>query len=309
MQRVSRRSFLRTTAVSAVGIGVSAGMASVLGACGTDASNLDGNPDGNIDGELPEGIQVIQRFPQILVPGDVRMPISLALGGGLLTTGATAAPSVLTGRLERLDGADFVPYVDNLRAERHDVNLATPYWPFRATIDAPGVYQLLLDGGPVEGAAIQVSPPDSIGVPQVGQALPPLDSPTVLDPRGVSPLCTRTPQACSLHEVSLRDAVALGKPIVYLVGTPAHCSTGTCAPALDALLDLHRELGDEATFIHAEVYADQGATTPSPAITDFAMTYEPALFITDATGVVVDRLDAVFDVRELRASLARAGVS
>jgi hypothetical protein len=305
MQRLSRRTFLRTTAASAVGVGLSAGAASILAACGSD----DPGEATNGVGRLPDGVQVIQRFPQILVPGDVRMPISLALGGGLLTSGDPSAPSVLTGRLERLDGSDFVPYVAGLRAERHDAELATPYWPFRATIDAPGVYQLLLDGGPGEGAAIQVSPRDAIGVPKVGDLLPALDSPTVLDPRGVDPLCTRSPQPCVLHDVSLRQAVTRGLPVAYLVGTPAHCSTGTCTPALNALLDLHAELSERATFIHAEVYADRAASTPSPAITDFAMTYEPALFITNAEGVVVDRLDAVFDVRELRASLARAGVS
>jgi hypothetical protein len=112
-----------------------------------------------------------------------------------------------------------------------------------------------------------------------------------------------------LHGVSLREARALQRPIVYLIGTPAHCSTGTCTPALDAMLALSDEFGDAATFIHAEVYADRAATTPAPAITEFAMTYEPALFVTDANGTVVDRLDAVFDARELRASIARAGIS
>ena len=33
------------------------------------------------------------------------------------------------------------------------------------------------------------------------------------------------------------------------------------------------------------------------------MTYEPALFITDASGTIVERLDAVFDEVELRGLL------
>ena len=33
------------------------------------------------------------------------------------------------------------------------------------------------------------------------------------------------------------------------------------------------------------------------------MTYEPALFVIDAKGVLVDRLDAVFDEVEVRESL------
>jgi hypothetical protein len=87
---------------------------------------------------------------------------------------------------------------------------------------------------------------------------------------------------------------------VYLIGTPAHCSTGSCAPALDGLLALKDELADRYVVVHAEVYTDDTATTVAPAVTNYAMTYEPALFITSAEGTIVERLDAVFDEVELR---------
>ena len=48
------------------------------------------------------------------------------------------------------------------------------------------------------------------------------------------------------------------------------------------------------------MYTDDTATTVAPAVTSYAMTYEPALFITDAEGTIVERLDAVFDEVELR---------
>ena len=41
------------------------------------------------------------------------------------------------------------------------------------------------------------------------------------------------------------------------------------------------------------------ATTPAPAVDAAGLTYEPALFITDATGTVVERLDAVWNETEL----------
>ena len=103
-----------------------------------------------------------------------------------------------------------------------------------------------------------------------------------------------------MHEVTLREALALGKPIAYLVGTPAHCSTGTCAPALDALIAARERVGDAFTFIHAEVYSDANATTIAPAVNAVSMNFEPALFITDASGVITARLDAVFDAVELQ---------
>jgi len=141
---------------------------------------------------------------------------------------------------------------------------------------------------------------NEVAVPGIGDALPPFDTPTFADAREVSPMCTRQPEPCPMHEVTLREALALGKPIAYLVGTPAHCSTGTCAPALDALIAVRERVGDAFTFIHAEVYSDANATTVAPAVNAVSMTFEPALFVTDASGVVTARLDAVFDAVELQ---------
>ena len=228
------------------------------------------------------------------------MPISLASSGGLISVnGGIETPDELTARILRITDEDEREVATGLIAVRHDTNIATPYWPFRTTIDEPGIYRLVLDDGSPEGAAFQVFSPDEVPVPGVGQLLPAFDTPTFDDPHGVEPICTRRPQACALHDITLRDALVVGKPIVYLVGTPAHCSTGTCTPALDALLTAHDRLADRYTFLHAEVYADPNATRVAPAVSALGMTYEPALFVTDAQGRILERLDAVFDEREL----------
>jgi len=57
------------------------------------------------------------------------------------------------------------------------------------------------------------------------------------------------------------------------------------------------------TFVHAEIYTDDTRSTVAPAVTSLNMTYEPALFVIGADGVLVDRLDAVFDEVEVRESL------
>ena len=72
--------------------------------------------------------------------------------------------------------------------------------------------------------------PAQVTVPYIGSVLPPFDTPTVDDHRGVEPYCTLTPAPCPLHDVTLTQALASGKPVAYMVGTPAHCQTGTCAP-------------------------------------------------------------------------------
>jgi hypothetical protein len=150
--------------------------------------------------------------------------------------------------------------------------------------------------------------PASISVPLIGTALPGFDTPTPENPRGVDPICTRSPEPCPLHDITLNEALQRGKPIAYLVGTPAHCQTGTCAPALDALLSLRETLGDSIIMLHAEIYTDDTATTVAPAVEAVGMSYEPALFITDAQGIIVERFDAIFDSVEVTEALRALGV-
>jgi hypothetical protein len=170
-------------------------------------------------------------------------------------------------------------------------------------VDQPGIYSLLIDDVSETGAAVQVSPREQVLVPLVGDVLPPFDTPTFDDARGIDPICTQRPDPCPLHDVTLTEALALGKPVVYLVGTPAYCATGTCTPALEGVLKVRDQVGDAITFVHSEIYTDDSLATVAPAVTALNMTYEPALFITNAQGVLVDRLDAVFDEVEVRESL------
>jgi hypothetical protein len=281
---LSRRRFIALTTLG------SAGSAGLLNSCSSNES-LD-----------TSSLTVVQRFPQVLVPGLVRAPISLANQDGVLTVeDAKDVPDILTAVLVDVEsGAEIA---SGISATRHDAGLAAPYWPFRFTVEKPGIYTLVIDGVSPTGAAVQVSEREQILVPLVGDAFPPFDTPTVADARGVDPICTRKPDPCPLHDITLTEALALGKPVLYLVGTPAYCSTGTCSPALDGVLKVREEVGDAAAFVHSEIYTDDTLSTVAPAVTSLNMTYEPALFVIDAKGILVDRLDAVFDEVEVRESL------
>ena len=270
---------------------------------GSGASLLVGCADSEPAARLAD-LNVVQRFPQVLVPGEVRAPISFADINGVITVErATRIPDMLTARL--LNTATGSLVVDGISASRHDEGLEAPYWPFRFTVSAPGIYTLIVDGAQETGAGVQVSERSAILVPLVGDPLPGFDTPTFDNARGITPLCTRSPEACPMHAVTLTEALTSGKPIAYLVGTPAYCSTGTCSPALEGLLAVRNRIGDAMIFIHAEIYTDTTATKVAPAVTALNMTYEPALYITDNTGTIVERFDAVFDAREINEALER----
>ena len=292
---ISRRTFI-TGSLGVIGATSTVGVGSLLAGCSGDSTPA------NSIGALGD-IQIVQRFPQVLVPGNVRLPISLANTQGLLTTeSGVDLPATLTAQLINADTQEVV--AESLSADRHDTGLTIPYWPFRVDIDKPGIYTLIVDGGPAEGAAIQVLNATEVLIPLVGSQLPGFDTPTIDDHRGVEPVCTRAPEQCEFHNITLNEALALKKPIAYLVGTPAHCSTGTCAPALEALITVRKSIGDAMTFLHAEIYTDDKATTVAPAVIALKMEYEPAIYITDASGKIIERFDAVFDADEVSSAIA-----
>jgi hypothetical protein len=198
--------------------------------------------------------------------------------------------------------------IADMVAMRHDANIDPPYWPFRVAIAETGIYTLVIEGGTQDGAGVQIMDPATISIPLIGTPLPGFDTPTISNPRGVNPLCTRTPEPCPLHDITLNEALKRGKPIAYLVGTPAHCQTGTCAPALEALLSMRELVGDRLTMLHTEIYSDDTATVVAPAVEALNMTYEPALFLTDAKGVLVERFDAIFDAVEITEAFTTLGV-
>ena len=292
-RRSTRRDVLRMSGASLAAIP----LAALLAACAGESSDDDGSA--TTDVAMGTWNLVSRWIPTELTPGEQRLPVSLAGADGLVDTG----PTRLIADLVDLDTEEVL--ARDLFADRRTLGDDTiPFWVFRTVIDRVGTFALVVKGGPEEGAAFQTFEPDSLVVARVGQQLPPFDTPTFDDPRGVEEVCTRTPEPCPFHSMTLTDALGIGKPVVYLVGTPAHCQTGVCGPVLDQLVPLAEELGDSVVFVHADVYADRAATVVAPAVEAAMLTFEPVLFVTDAQGVVVERLDAIWDVNEVREALS-----
>ena len=142
-----------------------------------------------------------------------------------------------------------------------------------------------------------------VAIPQVGDPLPAVATPTTADPLGVDPLCTRA-VPCPFHDLDLATVVGNGRPTVLLVATPGFCQTDICGPVVDLMIDAG-ETRDDLDLIHCEVYVDPsefasgGFPDLVPAVEALALPFEPSLFVPDAAGIIVARLDTTFDRREL----------
>jgi hypothetical protein len=266
----------------------------VLTACGGSSSS-----ESAIDGPIRESMTLVQRWvPDQLGPGKQRLPISLADDAGLLTRG----PAQLTGRVQHF--LDDSVIADGLVATRRSLGEGSaPFWVFEVDIETPDIYLLVVDGGPADGATLQVRDATNLVVPRPDASLPGFDTPTFDDHRGVEPLCSRTPEPCPFHDVTLNEALAAGQRVVYVIGTPAHCQTGVCAPILEGLIPLGDEFAD-TVFVHADVYADQAGTAVAPAVEALSLTFEPVLFIADATGTITHRFEGVWHPDEIREALS-----
>ena len=127
----SRRRFLALSA--------SLGLGGLVAACGGSSSS---SSSGAIDG-VSGTLQVVKRFPTSgLVPGSIRLPISLADTSGVLTTdGKVKLPQTLTGKVIDTASGDVV--IASVTADKHDANMPTPYWPFIVDVQKVGVYLLI----------------------------------------------------------------------------------------------------------------------------------------------------------------------
>lgn len=291
--RLSRRTILTGGAAALVLAGCGS---SNKGGAGT-ASDSGGGATG--------GRALVALFGQDSVMAGRPQRIAFAIGdsqGALISGG----PSVLDLELS-VEGHT----VGRLRGARHRDGLPRAYYPIELAVPKAGFYTVKGTVGrePVE-AAFQVV--DKVALPQVGDRLPVIDTPTTADHRGVDPICSRN-RVCPFHRINARDVIGKGKPVALLVSTPAFCQVEICGPVLDLLVAEGHRRGTSITCIHTEVYrsgkaaaANLASAQLAPAVQALRLPFEPCLFVLGPDGRVKVRLDNIFDAVELRQALEAA---
>ena len=197
-------------------------------------------------------------------------------------------------------GRAFEVTAQHVKAERgpgggghtHTENTeVTDIYVVRHDFDTPGVWEaaLVFDGG--RGNEVFQILEDSPS-PMVGKKAIASQSPTTDDHRGVDPICTRDP-VCSMHDITIADAIDSGKPTVVIFGTPRYCTSRTCGPVVDYVEDAKKKLKDDANFIHVEVWKDAKSVEQpdgdAPAFAEWKLGTEPWVYFIGSDGKVRDR--------------------
>lgn len=152
--------------------------------------------------------------------------------------------------------------------------------------------------------------------PTIGAAAPPSDTLTATDPAALPAISTDQRPDPRFYALSVKDAVAAGKPFVLVFATPLFCTSGTCGPALDLVKQVATDYVDRVNFIHVEPYILQvtggrtqpaldeaGHPQPVRAVVEWGLPTEPYVFVVDAHGKVAAKFEGMAYPDELTAAL------
>ena len=138
-------------------------------------------------------------------------------------------------------------------------------------------------------------------IPAEGESAPSVHTPTLDDVSDVSEIDTRIPPS-TMHTEDLADVLGK-KPVVLLFATPALCLSRVCGPVVDIAEQVQAEYGEDAAFIHQEIYVnneyDPKDPKLRPQVEAFGLPTEPWLFVIDQDGEVQTRIEGAFSVSEL----------
>jgi len=169
------------------------------------------------------------------------------------------------------------------------------------------VAALIKEDGEIKGTLL---PSAVVGefssIPRPGQPAPRIHTPTPADAGGdLSQITTRIPPDTQ-NRVDYADA--LGKePIVLLFATPQFCQSRVCGPVVDVAEQVKQKYGDEAAFIHMEIFNDNDpGKGVRPQVRAFSLPSEPWLFTINRGGRVRSAVEGAFGLELMTSAVKKA---
>ena len=269
--------------------------------------------------EQPGGIMPILATTVLRV-GDQRVAFLLAGPKGIIKAPSASVTPVFVGDGVGADGG-----------KASAAKQARFYlWPYgvrgsyvtQLDFDRPGQWRLDIEvateAGPTQ-AQLEIDVAETSIIPDIGSLPPTGDNKTLDTVPGIENLTTGSEPDPDLYRTTIDGAVESGLPSVIVFATPAFCTSATCGPQVDAVVQLKDLHPTEANFIHVELYdnpseikGDLSRAKLVPFAQDWGFTSIPDwfneswVFVLDTKGRIHQRFEGYTSVDELEQALAEA---
>jgi hypothetical protein len=198
------------------------------------------------------------------------------------------------------------------RTVASDPNAARSVYVADPRFSKPGDYELLglarydnrLVAAATAGGVVRVARKGA--VPDVGEKAPLIHTPTKASVGGdLKKIDTRDPPD-DMHDVDFANVLGK-KPVILLFATPLLCQSRVCGPVVDIAEQVKSKRGNDAVFIHQEIYTDnQVEKGYRPQVLAYHLPTEPWLFAIDRNGIIRARLEGAYSVNELNNAIDAA---
>lgn len=292
------------------------GLAPLLLATGCGGSSKDAVEEPAAAGSLESFLQAPGEDVAIVpgtadfAPGRVRLSFLVVDGQGQVIARPTARVWLARG-LEQKPFLETTASSEAIGIEGSEEEAdASEIFVTHLEIAKPGTYWVLAE--PVGGRKIQavgnVVVAKRSAAPEVGERAIASRTPTIASSGGdLAALSTQKPPDRALLRSSIAEALAAKAPFVVAFATPQFCATRTCGPVVEVVGAVRRKFADtEIRFIHVEIYADNDpAKGTNRWVREWKLRSEPFTFLVGADGLIKERFEGTFSVRELTEAVER----
>lgn len=138
----------------------------------------------------------------------------------------------------------------------------------------------------------------------VGDKAPPSNNPTIHDVQSLTEITTHFPLVPDMYQLTVAQALDLGKPFVVVFAAPAFCVSRLCGPVTDVVGQVSEHYGELVNFLHIEPWEleearNEGRLVPVKTMLDWGLSSEPWVFVMNNDGRVQARFEGLVSTEEL----------
>ena len=267
-----------------------------LTACGARVANPEPSPVASGVSEIQIGVAGAD-----FVVGQSRLPLILFAGA---QRGAGAQRVALTA----FDLSTTTPTGGwSGEAVNYDDYLI-PYWVAYPELPQSGLWgfevAITLPDDRITNAQFTIQVNEKSTTPPLGETPPASENRTLKTEPDISKLSSDfADPELGLYQMTVAEAIASGRPTVISFATPAFCTSQLCAPVLDSVKAVYQDLGNQANFIHIEVFKTFDPLVLADEMREWDLETEPWTFLLDSEGRLTGKFGGPLGPKELTEAL------